>query len=80
MRNSSQFLAGLLITTDYVLNMLLTILFPSLLHYGGEATTDKAVPITCADDPTDEVLKAFKGEQEWRLAGMSSFLLFLPLC
>jgi hypothetical protein len=62
---------GLLITTDYVLNMLLTDIFPSTLHYGGEQTVDKSVPIQCIDDPYDEILKAFKGEKEWKLAGGS---------
>jgi len=62
---------GLLITTDYVLNMLLTNIFPDVLAYGGESTGDKSVAIECSDDPYDEILKAFKGEKEWKLAGGS---------
>lgn len=71
--NVKRFVAegGLLITTDYVLNMLLTELFPDLLVYGGENTVDKSVAIECADDDYDEVLKAFKGESFWKLAGGS---------
>jgi len=60
-----------LITTDYVLNMLLTELFPTFLAYGGQSTVDKSVPIELSDDPYDEVLKAFKGEEVWKLAGGS---------
>jgi len=71
--NVKQFVAagGLLITTDYVLNMMLTQIFPEILHYGGEQTVDKSVPIECSEDPYDEILKAFKGEKDWKLAGGS---------
>jgi hypothetical protein len=55
--------------------MMLTQIFPEVLHYGGEATADKSVPIECSDDPYDEILKAFKGEKEWKLAGIFNFYL-----
>jgi len=72
-KNVKDFVAsgGLMITTDYVLNMLLTDLFPKMLKYSGESTVDKSVPIECSDDQYDEVLKAFKGEKTWKLAGGS---------
>jgi len=61
---------GQLITTDYVLNTLLQQMFPEYVRYDGASTVDKTVNIECSVD-TDEVLKAFKGESIWKLAGGS---------
>ncbi|KAH3767965.1 hypothetical protein Pelo_56 [Pelomyxa schiedti] len=62
---------GQVITTDWVLNMLLQEIFPGTITYSGASCTAQTVPITVAADDPDEVLKGFVNEKTWVLAGGS---------
>jgi len=63
---------GQLISTDYTLNTLLQFIFPNTLRYDGASAQDETIPIVInKDEKNDEILKGFKNEETWRLAGGS---------
>jgi len=63
---------GQVVSTDYTLNTLLQYVFPNTLRYDGANTQDETIGIVINnDEKDDEVLKGFKNEETWRLAGGS---------
>jgi hypothetical protein len=63
---------GQVISTDYTLNTLLQYVFPNTLRYDGANSQDETIGIVINnDEKDDEVLKGFKNEETWRLAGGS---------
>jgi len=61
---------GQLITTDWTLNNILSEAFPDTVAWNNQSTQDENVSIVCSEDD-DEVLKSFKDEKSWWLAGGS---------
>jgi len=63
---------GQVISTDYTLNTLLQHVFPNTLRYDGASAQDETIPIVINEnEKEDEILKGFKNEETWRLAGGS---------
>jgi len=63
---------GQVISTDYTLNTLLQFVFPNTLRYDGASSQDETIGIVINnEEKDDEVLKGFKNEETWRLAGGS---------
>jgi len=63
---------GQIISTDYTLNTLLQHVFPNTLRWDNASTGDETINIECnPNEKEDEVLKGFKNEETWRLAGGS---------
>jgi hypothetical protein len=60
---------GQLITTDWALNTLVQKAFPGKLSYSGGNTVDSVVSMRMTSDESSYVMKGFKHEDSWKLAG-----------